>query len=80
VTGPELYELGSSIIKDIKERRFHASDDAGKAAVAAACFAGAQAAAFAVMATMELDGEDSVMSQAWAKAAGLSIDSAERVA
>jgi hypothetical protein len=82
MTGPELFELGSSIIKDIQDGIETPWDAATGAALAAACFEGSQAAAFAVMASMELDGEDDAMARSWAKAVGLEIEdeNAESVA
>ena len=77
MTGPELFELGSSIVKNITEGETHACDVQAQAALAAACFAGAQAAAFGAMAAEELDGEDDAMSKAWATAIGLEIKDTE---
>ena len=78
MTGPELFELGSSIIQNITEGETSAADVQAQAALAAACFSGAQAAAFAVMATMELDDMDDAMSQAWAMAVGLKIEAGDK--
>jgi hypothetical protein len=83
MTGPELFELGSSIIKDIQDGGVETPWDAATgAALAAACFAGSQAAAFAVMASTEIENDDPGMARAWAKAVGLEVkdESAEDVA
>jgi len=77
MTGPELFELGSSIIANITKGDVAEEYVAAQAAVAAACFTGSQAAAFAVMAAMELDGEDDAMAKAWGAAVGLTLDADE---
>lgn len=82
MTGPELFELGSTIIKDIQDGVETPWDAATGAALAAACFTGSQAAAFAVMASTEIENDDPGMARAWAKAVGLEIkdESTEDVA
>jgi hypothetical protein len=82
MTGPELFELGSNIIKDIQDGIETPWDAATGAALAAACFTGSQAAAFAVMASTEIENDNPGMARAWDKAIGLEVkdESAEDVA
>lgn len=69
MTGPELFELGGSIIDNIAKGRIHAADAAGNAALAAACFAGSQAAVLAILAVSESEDDD--VAKAWADAIGM---------
>lgn len=73
-TGPALYERGIGWLETAQEYWAGAGDERGEtmatsaAQIAAACFAGAQAAAFGSLAASET--EDDALAKAWRAAIG----------